>query len=257
MIQLQRTSITTELQQSLTQLTESITARPGPTRVTTARTLWRNRRSVRAQVHEALTDSAAGRQRCMYCGDNEGTDIDHYNPVARAPHLTFVWPNHLLACATCNSHHKRDRFPLSPRGTPLLLDPTQDDPFDHLALSLTVGSYLGLTERGNATIELCSLNRDILTRGRQVAYDVSGTLLTSWQRAIAEGDEGGSAALVRAIREQPFADVVHAMFRYCDAPGAEEIFSGRSHLLPILWSPELPRELLIRPKRSTRPVTGS
>jgi hypothetical protein len=93
----------------------------------------------------------------MYCGDNQGTDVDHHEPLALAPYRTFDWLNHLLACSVCNSHFKRDGFPRADDGTPLLLDPTADEPLDHLALSLSVGWYAPRTERGRVTIETLGL----------------------------------------------------------------------------------------------------
>ncbi|WP_125728287.1 HNH endonuclease [Kibdelosporangium aridum] len=195
-------------------------------------------------MKDVLEGFASGRSRCMYCGDNQGTDVDHYEPLAAAPLRTFVWKNHLLACSGCNSHFKRDTFPKGSGGVPLLLDPTVDDPFDHLALALSVGRYAPLTERGEATIEICQLNRDILSRGRQVAYDTLTVILEAWIRAHDSGDDGKMVGLEKTIREQPFADVIHAMLRYAHAPGAPQLFADRSHLLPILADQRLRARLL-------------
>lgn len=180
----------------------------------------------------------------MYCGDNQGTDIDHYEPLAKAPLRTFVWLNHLLACSGCNSRYKRDAFPRAGNGRPLLLDPTVDDPFDHLGLALSIGRYTALTDRGAATIDICQLNRDILCRGRQVAYDTVTVILEGWQQALAARDVRKMGNLADTIREQPFADVVHAMLRYAHAPGANRLFADRLRLLPILTDTQLRATLL-------------
>src|SRR5437870_1894125 len=39
------------------------------------------------------------RQRCMYCLDSHGTDIDHFWPKQPYPDRMFVWTNLLLGCA--------------------------------------------------------------------------------------------------------------------------------------------------------------
>jgi uncharacterized protein (TIGR02646 family) len=70
------------------------------------------------------------RQRCMYCLDSHGTDIDHFWPKQTFPNSMFVWPNLLLSCAECG-RFKGDSFPLS-NGQPLLIDPTAEDPWLHL-----------------------------------------------------------------------------------------------------------------------------
>ncbi|MFD1364783.1 HNH endonuclease family protein [Actinoplanes sichuanensis] len=127
---------------------------------------------------------APGAERCMYCGDNQGTDIDHHEPMARDPLRTFDWLNHLLACSHCNSHHKRDRFPVDEHGRPLLIDPSVEDPFDHLLLSLSVGEYRALTEKGVQSIEVFGLNRPILARGRQQTFDVVVMCLRQWPDAV-------------------------------------------------------------------------
>jgi hypothetical protein len=175
----------------------------------------------------------------MYCGDNQGTDVDHYEPLAKSPQKTFVWLNHLLACSACNSHHKRDRFPLGKDGTPLLLDPTKDDPFVHLALALSIGRYAPLTERGEATINICQLNRDILCRGRQAAYDTATIMLGAWSQAHDVGNVKTATLVEETIQEQPFADVILAMLRYVNSPGADALFHDRLHIVPILRNPAL------------------
>ncbi|CAM3569497.1 HNH endonuclease [Kibdelosporangium persicum] len=180
----------------------------------------------------------------MYCGDNQGTDVDHYEPLAVAPLRTFVWKNHLLACSGCNSHFKRGGFPKSRDGVPLLLDPTVDDPFDHLALALSVGLYAPITDRGRATIEICQLNRDILSRGRQTAYETMTIILEAWRQASDHEDEYKKTSLMNTIREQPFADVIYAMLRYAHAPGASQLFADRPQLLPILNDEQLRTSLL-------------
>lgn len=90
-------------------------------------------------VRSVLQGMAGGRIRCMYCEDSLGTDIHHFRPQVLAPALAFSWSNYLLACAHCNSNRKRSVFPLDRAGLPLFVDPTAEDPLEHLALLPTSG----------------------------------------------------------------------------------------------------------------------
>ncbi|WP_018686164.1 HNH endonuclease [Actinokineospora enzanensis] len=244
MIRLTRSPLPTEVADALARATDGLRTAARKEQTTRARTTWRSRSTLRQSLGTHLREFAPGRERCMYCGDNQGTDIDHFSPIALTPLLTFVWTNHLLACSVCNSHHKRDRFPRDKRGRPLLLDPTVDDPFDHLALSLTLGRYRPLTERGAVTEQVCGLNRDILTRGRQNARTTLGYLLERWESARRTGDTETMRQVVQTVREQPFADVVQAMLRYSDRPGAADVFADQPEVLRVLRDPSIRAELL-------------
>ncbi len=212
-----------------------------------ARQLWKQT-SVRRHIHpvlkSALAEMAPGLERCMYCGDNQGTDIDHFEPVRVNPLRTFDWNNHLLACSLCNSHLKRDLFPLADDGTPLLIDPSSEDPAPHLHLSLAAGEYIDLTDRGTATIKVFGLNRSILVRGRRNAYRITPLLLDEWRAAFEKGDLEDADACAATIWEQPTADVVHAMFHQAVAPGAEDIFTDDSETLTLLRDPSIRTALL-------------
>jgi hypothetical protein len=62
-----------------------------------ARKAWTAARVERRGIREQLVRMAPGIERCMYCGDNRGTDIDHFEPIKELPGGTFEWLNHLLA----------------------------------------------------------------------------------------------------------------------------------------------------------------
>jgi hypothetical protein len=180
----------------------------------------------------------------MYCGDNQGTDIDHFEPVSRNPLRTFDWLNHLLACALCNSHKKRDQFPLDADGQPLLIDPTAEDPFDHLSLTLSFGRYVPLTDKGQATIEVCDLNRPLLQRGRVNSRTNVESSLLRWTAAHRSGNAAAMRDIVRTVREQPCADVCQAMLRQAVGPGAGVIFSDTPQVLAVLRLPDVRAALL-------------
>ncbi|WP_055528899.1 hypothetical protein [Streptomyces graminilatus] len=163
-------------------------------------------------MKQLLESMAHGAARCMYCDDSRGTDIDHFQPLAQAPLRTFVWPNHLLACSHCNSNVKRDQYPLSADGSCLLVDPTADDPAEHLFLLLKSGEYGHHTDKGRETIRVFGLNRPDLVKGRQNAFITACAVLQRWHALHQDGDPDAHR-YAQALLESPFVDVVHTVTR--------------------------------------------
>lgn len=62
---------------------------------------WKSARRSRhlKEVQRVLLRMSGERERCMYCLDSHGTDIEHYWPKTPYPDKMFVWPN-LLSCCT-------------------------------------------------------------------------------------------------------------------------------------------------------------
>lgn len=149
----------------------------------------------------ALALMALGIERCMYCGENLGTDIDHFEPISRAPLRTFDWLNHLLACSFCNSNQKRSAFPCDADGNRLLIDPTNEDPADYLKLILQSGRYRDLTPKGTATIKVFDLNRRALVRGRQNVFATRGAVLCYAQRLLADEPTEDAVQRLAALRK--------------------------------------------------------
>ncbi|QNE79396.1 HNH endonuclease [Streptomyces finlayi] len=191
---------------------------------------------------------APGHQRCMYCGDNQGTDIDHFEPKSLAPVRTFEWLNHLLACAYCNSNQKRNAFPRSEGdGSPLLVDPTLQDPLDHLRLVLPLCTYKGLTPQGEACIDVFGLNsRGVLVHGRRTAYATAKQSVELWHIATDRGQHSKAAEVARVAWDRPLADVLAGMFHQSGHPAAELLFSGEEETLGLLRDPALRGAFLAR-----------
>jgi len=188
-----------------------------------ARKAWTAARTDKQRIREHLVQMAPGIERCMYCGDNRGTDIDHFEPIKEHPAGTFEWFNHLLACSTCNSNQKRDSFPRDSSGTALLLDPTRHDPVTHLRLILRTGDYRPLTPQGKASVEVFSLNRRDLTRGRAGAFEMAKAALCRAHDLLGQDRHDEAVDCVRALAEQPHASVLHEMLRSADLPGAVDV----------------------------------
>lgn len=248
MIPIARAALPPEIADRMTVLTDRILLAEVDERVPRARALWRQgnvRRDVKDPVRSVLKWMAGGRDRCMYCWDSEGTAVDHHEPLTRNPVRTFDWLNHLLACEGCNSDRKGGRYPVDSRGQPLLIDPTAEDPFGHLVLSLTVGRYLPLTEKGRCTIEVLDLNRPILTQGRVTCYSTVVLWLRQWPDAVAGTGFYRPDELLEQIRWQPFADVCQSMLRQVELPGASTVFARRPDVIDILRDRVVRRELLV------------
>jgi hypothetical protein len=191
-----------------------------------ARRAWQSARAEKAGLRGHLNAMAPGVQRCMYCADSLGTDIDHFEPIKEFPAGTFSWPNHLLACSFCNSNAKRDRFPRDAAGDALLIDPTRDDPVEHLRLILRTGEYRPLTLRGAATIDVFGLNRRDLTRGRSGAFEMAKAALCRARELLLAKRDVEAADCVHALREQPHASVLSEMLRSARLPGAVEVLGA-------------------------------
>jgi len=207
----------------------------------TARAAWRTAREEKRGIRDHLIRMAPGVQRCMYCGDSLGTDIDHFQPIREFPGGTFLWRNHLLACSYCNSNAKRDQFPRDADGTPLLIDPTRDDPANHLRLILRTGVYRALTPGGEETIRVFGLNRGDLRRGRELAFATRRAVLCEADALLALGRTDEAAWYLHALADEPHATVLHAMLRSASMPGAAEVL-GRD-VLAALTNPALLAEL--------------
>jgi len=117
------------------------------------------------------------RERCMYCLDSHGTDIEHFWPKAPYPERMFTWSNLLLCCAECG-RLKGDRFPLDV-GRPMLIDPTAEEPWQYLDFDPETGNLVARFDldaddwsaKGQKTVELLQLDRrEALATGYRRTY---------------------------------------------------------------------------------------
>ncbi|OKJ69628.1 HNH endonuclease [Streptomyces sp. CB02261] len=248
MIRLRRVALPQGTATRLGEYTEKIAEQTTEkARKATAKDLWAARRGVRPSLVAALTEMAPGHARCMYCGDSQGTDIDHFDPKSRTPLRTFDWLNHLLACSYCNSNQKRSRFPTDGDGVPLLVDPTLRDPLDHLRLVLPIGEYRARTPQGEACIDVFGLNsRAVLVKGRVDAYATARHSLELWRIATDKGQCDKAKEIVRVSWNRPLVDVLVAMFHQSEHAAAEALFAGEDEVLALLRDPQLREGFLPR-----------
>lgn len=157
-------------------------------------TFWQNRRtSVPVlQAMEALKQMAGARQRCMYCVDSLGSDIDHFWPKSPFPGRMYMWENLVLSCTPCG-RIKGNEFPLA-NEMPLLIDPTSENPWDFLDFDSETGNIVPRVERESGTETI---------KGRETVR----VLQLDRREAIANGYRktfGRVAELVREIVEDGF-----------------------------------------------------
>jgi uncharacterized protein (TIGR02646 family) len=123
-----------------------------------------------------LQTMAGNRQRCMYCGDSHGTDIDHFWPKKPHPERMFHWLNMLLCCTECG-RFKSDDFPLA-NNLPLLVDPTAEDPWQFLDFDPATG---------NIVARFDTATNDWLAKGTETVkalhLDCREALAASYQRS--------------------------------------------------------------------------
>jgi len=152
-------------------------------------------------------------------------DVDHFRPKTRvrdkddnlvADHrgyfwLAYDWLNLFPSCIMCNRPHndaegkstgKWDRFPLEDESKrartrtdqlsaekPLLLNPFEDDPAQHLAFDPDLGTVSGTTDRGRETIRVLDLNREGLIDLRRQLARAATDNYNEYLRAVQSNNE--------------------------------------------------------------------
>ena len=220
----------------------------------------RNKHSNRTfrKVRESLTRMCSGAQRCVYCEDSVGDEVEHIQPKDLYPCLVFVWANYVYACGRCNGG-KSNKFavisgdrvvdvtrsrggPVVPPepGAPAFLNPRVEDPLGFLALDLE-GTFMVLSrddlptiarKRTEFTIETLKLNRDVLLEARRTAFGSYRARLHEYvsMRDVATAEELGR--LVDGLRAMPHVTVWAEMKRQCSfVPDLDQLFSSAPEAL--------------------------
>jgi uncharacterized protein (TIGR02646 family) len=191
-----------------------------------ARRLWKRQSNKTFQeIRDVLKRMATGIERCMYCEDSQGTAIEHFWPKSVYPERAFDWFNYLIACSGCNSNVKRDQFPLNEAGEPFLVNPTEEDPLDHLSLITATGDYHPLSLKGDSSIGVFGLNRTTLSDGRRDAWVSMQSLLVDYAYARERSDDEWADSIERAVRRHPFAGVLATLLRISQSPDTDFLVS--------------------------------
>ena len=167
-----------------------------------AEALWTQARRTLTmrRVFDELKRMVVTRERCMFCEDSRGVEIDHFWPKARYPERAFVWENLLLICADCN-RRKSDRLELDSHGLPMLIDPTREDPWAHLFYD---------SRTGIVTARFILATREPDPRGQ---YTVEGSNLPLNDQAVTEGRQRTQRNLIRCVNR--FVGALNAAIQDC------------------------------------------
>jgi uncharacterized protein (TIGR02646 family) len=195
------------------------------------------RRSPEGNVLAAeLARMAHTRNRCAYCDDSRGADVDHFAPINYDHTRTFLWDNHLWSCPECN-RRKSMRFPVV-GDQEMLLNPVIEDWWDLLTLDTSSGVVAPRFEasgvenrRGRNTLDIFkALTVEAVIEGRHRAIVA---LSDSAIKAVSEGDTRSTRKAVgSAVRQDDFG--VAAWFAL--GPGVHEPpFSDLRTAYPGLW----------------------
>lgn len=169
---------------------------------------WKSARQTKLLGTTALKllQGAMGkRERCMYCLDAHGTDIEHFWPKARYPARAFTWANWLLCCTECG-RIKGSKFPLAGSGRPLLVNPCAEDPWQHLDFDADTGNLMARYDnasgapspKGLATVQALELDqREALSEG----YRRTHRRLTDVVENALRGNPVDGAALLAKLLE--------------------------------------------------------
>lgn len=196
-----------------------------------ARSSWgRYRRSVKAEdVLRVLKDAAGVRLRCFYCSDSLAADVDHFVPISVDINGTFIWKNFIWVCPVCN-RYKSNRFPYDSTGYPLLINPTNEDPWAHLILDIDTGVLApryGLDDfdaKGTITLKILEpINYEAAVEGRMrtITRLREATSLLPSEDSSSEAISHGLRKLLDEVRHDDYG--VSAWFGIWDG-GSEPEF---------------------------------
>ncbi len=187
---------------------------------------------------DTLLGMAGNRERCMYCGDSQGTDIEHFWPKNTYPKKMFRWNNLLLGCTACGRDHKGTRFPLDAGKKPLLIDPTKDDPWLFLDFDPMTGNFSARYDalgnpapKGAKTVEVLALDRrEALASGHQKAYKHISKLISE----AAATSTADATTLISGLKEVDEYGILGWCFR--GAGINEPPMSSLRSAHPAIWA---------------------
>lgn len=203
-----------------------------------AREVWKAfRASAKSRpLADELARMAHTRNRCIYCDDSRGADVDHFAPIDYDHDRTFVWDNHLWSCPECN-RRKSTRFPVL-EGQEMLVNPVTEDWWHFLSLDTSSGVMAPSFDsggeenaRGRETLSVFkALTVEAVIEGR---YRAIAALRDAAEEAVTRGDTRATRkALGTAIRQDDYG--VASWFAL--GPGMHEPpFSDLRSGVPGLW----------------------
>lgn len=149
----------------------------------------------RSTVKDALMKSH-NENKCCYCEQRRRQselEVEHFRPRTAAKQskkgrliypgyfwLAYDWDNLYLSCGECNGRFKNCFFPLAnpkerarshnddiSNEQPLLVNPGEDYPRDHIRFRLDKAYAFSSSKKGRKTIEVLQLNEENLRKSRE------------------------------------------------------------------------------------------
>jgi uncharacterized protein (TIGR02646 family) len=200
---------------------------------------WRSARQTKtmARALQTLREMMGPPERCMYCVDSHGCDIEHFRPKGRFPTHAFQWPNLLLCCTECG-RFKGVQFPTED-GQPLLIDPTAEDPWQHLDFDPDTGDLTARfdvqaydwSRKGAKTVEVLRLDRrEALGNVYKATFRRLCRIVQTWLAA----DAITVPELLAELREADH----HGLLPWCFGPSGHAVapFATLQQKAPLVWA---------------------
>ena len=205
-------------------------------------------------VRSSLSLMCAGAQRCVYCEDSVGDEVEHIKPKDLYPGDVFCWQNYVYACGPCNGG-KNNKFlvmtaggqinvtrargaPITPPtpGVPAFINPRIENPLAFFTIDL-MGTFFVLpraelvgdaADRADFTIETLRLNRDLLLVARRNALGGYRARLSEYRtRRDAAAGAGELQALRDDLLATPHPSIWEEMKRQAPhIPELDALFAG-------------------------------
>ena len=148
----------------------------------------------------------------------EPSQVEHYRPLAIYPELAMQYDNYLWSCDICNRSHKGDRFPPETEQGEMILNPLDDNVWEHFFIDEHFGRLLCRVNpatnerlpRANSTCLVVGIDREIVQEKRTRRFR---NLRRDAQRLVADFQAGtiqlaGLRNEIADLRSEPFqADV--------------------------------------------------
>ena len=209
-------------------------------------TLWKaeRRKPSMIRIARVLGTVTGPRERCMYCEDSRGTDIEHFWP-RQYRHRVFQWLNMLWVCTGCN-RCKGNRFPCDASGAPLLIDPTAEDPWDYLFYDPQTDEITARWDRAtgeenpkgrNTVALLATLRHQAITESRRrTRRSLQRTIRVFLHRIKVEEDDRPTC--IEAFLEEisDFRDHGLAQWFFLREGREEPPFTDLRRELPDVWA---------------------
>lgn len=200
---------------------------------------WKAARQTKTvgSVLQVLRQMMGPRERCMYCVDSHGCDVEHFRPKAIFPRRAFQWCNLLLCCSDCG-RLKGSQFPTAD-GRPLLIDPSAEDPWQYLDFDPDTGELTARFDvqanewspKGMKTVEVLQLDR------REVLENVYKGTFRRLCRIVQVSLGAGAIAAPALLTELQEADD-HGLLPWCFGTSGQTCapFSTLHRQHPELWA---------------------